>query len=102
MHPPFQPEGGRSFVTYDLGRRFAEFHVDVSLNDGPEYCETPLTFIVRADGKIVWHSKPVYSQAETQRCDVEVRGVNMLTLEVSCPGEPRGAHAVWIEPHLRK
>jgi hypothetical protein len=31
---------------------------------------------------------------------ISVKGVDLLTIQVSCPGEPRGAHAVWIEPRV--
>jgi hypothetical protein len=72
----------------------------VSLNDGPGESETPLTFTVRGDGKVLWTSRPVRTQADAQECSVPVEGVDLLTIEVQCPGPPRGAHAVWVEPHV--
>jgi hypothetical protein len=51
---------------------------------------------------VLWKSSPVQSQADVQTCRVAVKDVKLLTLEVQCPGEPRGAHAVWVEPHLSR
>jgi tRNA A-37 threonylcarbamoyl transferase component Bud32 len=100
MHPPLSPEGGTSWLRYRLDRRYGTFQAEVSLNDGPPRCDTPLTFSVHADGQLLWQSDEVQSQADTQRCRVSVKGVEVLTIEVHCPGEPRGAHAVWIEPSV--
>lgn len=101
MHPPLDPNGGRTRISYRLDGRFREFHTEVSLNDGPRRCDTPLTMSVYGDGKLIWQSKPILSQRDTQMAHGAVEGVSVLTLELICPGEPRGAHAVWIEPHVR-
>jgi hypothetical protein len=102
MHPPLSPGGGSSSLSYNLGRQFTTFQTEVSLNDGPEYSATPLTFCVCGDGKILWQSRLVSRQIDSQRASVSVRGVQVLTLEVHCNGDPRGAHAVWVEPALSK
>jgi serine/threonine protein kinase len=107
MHPPPLPEGGSSKVGYSLGKRFRTFEAEVSLNDlpfrkGDWQCETPVTFSVYGDGQLLWKSRPVSSQADAQRCAVSVAGVDVLTIEVDCPGPPRDAHAVWIEPHVER
>jgi hypothetical protein len=99
MHlPPQEPQ--TTSVSFRIGKRFSTFQTQVSLNDGPRDC-APLTFIVSGDGKVLWRSHPVTSQADTQTCTgLSVKGVETLTLEVSGPGDPRGTHAVWIEPSL--
>jgi hypothetical protein len=96
------PGGGKVSLTYKLDEKFDTFCCQVSLNDGPPRC-IPLTFEVIGDGKVLWTSKPVTSQADTQTCkDISVRGVKMLTLKVSGTGDERGTHGVWIEPALSK
>jgi hypothetical protein len=72
----------------------------VSLNDGPSESETPLTFLVHGDGRLLWKSREIRSQEQAQTCSVSVQDIEVLTLEVVCPGHPRGAHSVWIEPHV--
>ncbi len=102
MHPPFTRFGGNTKLSYRLDKQYAEFKAEVSLNDGPEESETPLTFAVYGDGKLLWNSPKVTSQADAAKCQVSLKDVAVLTLEVQCPGHPHGAHAVWIEPVLFK
>jgi hypothetical protein len=100
MHPPTQPNGGTSSVSVKLGKQFKAFRAGVSLNDGPPQSDAPLTFTVLADGRRVWESRPVRSQADADACDLDVKGVDVLTIAVTCPGFPHGAHAVWTDPTL--
>jgi predicted Ser/Thr protein kinase len=101
MHPA-PPWDGPTRLTYSLGGAFKTFRAQVSLNDGPGGSENPCTFVVLGDGKPLWTSQPVSSQADAQPVDVPVSGVDRLTIEVRCAGEPRAAHAVWVEPSLAK
>jgi hypothetical protein len=100
MHP--LPESGLAKQSYQLDGKYSTFHADVTLNDGPFKSETPLTFTVLGDGQPLWKSQQVEAQADRQTCTVSVKNVRVLTIEVDCPGEPRGAHAVWVDPHLVK
>jgi eukaryotic-like serine/threonine-protein kinase len=96
------PHEGPARVSYRLGKQFSTLHVEISLNDGPPRAMTPCTFHVYGDGKPLWTTRPVVSQEDTQTQAIDVRGVETITLEVRCPGDPRGAHMVWIEPYLEK
>ena len=100
MHPPTQPNGGSASLRYHLDKHYRAFSAETSLNDGPPECATPLTFSVFGDGRLLWQSSPVRRQADVNRCEVSVMGVDLLTIQVDCPGPPFGAHAVWIEPNL--
>jgi tRNA A-37 threonylcarbamoyl transferase component Bud32 len=102
MHPPMLPNGGNSSLGYRLDKGFSSFQGEVSLNDGPPASETPLTYTVRGDNQILWKSRPLRSQADAQKFNVSVKGVETLTIEVDCPGHPHGAFAVWVEPQLTK
>jgi hypothetical protein len=102
MHPPTTPVGGVSRLGFALGGNFASFDADVSLNDGPPRSDTPLTFSVFGDGQLLWKSRPVVTQADAQKCSIAVKGVNVLAIQLDCPGFPGGAHAVWIDPRLGK
>ena len=102
MHPPQKRDGGTARLDFRLHGQYAAFEAEVSLNDGPPLSVTPLTFSVQGDGRVLWQSREVRTGKDTQTCHVAVRGVNVLTLEVDCPGPSRGAHAVWIEPRLTK
>jgi hypothetical protein len=101
MHPPPDWMGSAKLV-YQLRGDFKTFHAQVSQNDGPGRSEAPFTFAVYGDDQLLWKSRPVSSQADTQTCQVPVRGVDRLRIEVQCLGEPMAAHAVWIEPHLTR
>jgi hypothetical protein len=98
---PDEPRPGFASISYKLGGQFQTFHAEVSLNDGPRR-SPPMTFRVHGDGKELWKSTPVTSQADTQPCSVSVAGVDLLTIVVRYEGEPMGTHAVWIEPYLAR
>jgi hypothetical protein len=99
MHPPAAP-GAAAAISYQLDSSFSTFRTGVSINDGPRDTTSPSTFEVYADGRLVWRSKPVRSQADFDKCEVSVKGVQLLRIAVTCAGPPRGAHAVWLEPTL--
>jgi eukaryotic-like serine/threonine-protein kinase len=102
MHPVPTGNGGLAKQSYALDGKYTTFHAEVSLNDGPFKSESPLTFTVLGDGQPLWKSQQVTTQADRQTCTVSVKNVRVLTVQVDCPGEPRGAHAVWVDPHLVK
>jgi serine/threonine protein kinase len=105
MHPPAPPfEGQAASLSYRLPKPFTRFKAVVSLNDGPERATTPVTFYVYGDGNSIplWTSKPVSTQKDAQPVDISIRGKAVLKLQVRCPGESRGVHAVWIDPRVSK
>jgi hypothetical protein len=83
-----------------LGKKYTTFRAIVTLNDGPLESEAPLTFTVFGNGSRLWTSKKVMSQADAQECNVSVKGIDKLKIQVECEGEPRGAHAVWVDPRV--
>ncbi len=95
------PGNANSRVAYRLGRKYrvckAQAAIDDSAKDGSR---TPLTFSVKGDGRILWKSNPIQKPGQPQNCLVPVEGVDRLELEVSCPGDNRGAHAVWVDPQV--
>jgi hypothetical protein len=101
MHPPPAWVGTAS-LTFRLSGAFSTFHSEVCLNDGPPESASPVIFAVYGDGHLLWKSQPVATRADRQECTASVQGVETLRIEVSCTGDPNGAHAVWIEPILAK
>jgi hypothetical protein len=101
MHPPPAHEGAAS-LSYRLRQQFATFRTKVSLNDGPPEANMPCVFTVYGDGRELWRSGPVSTQRDAQPCSVSLTGVDTLTIEVRSHGDPRAAHAVWIEPYVAK
>jgi hypothetical protein len=100
------PHHGMSTVQYSLGKKFRDFRAWIAVNDltddnrtGPE---TPLTFKVVGDGKTLWTSDPVRLTETVQECQVNVQNIEMLELQVHCPGIMHCARAVWLQPHLLK
>ncbi len=101
MHPPAR-WGEEASVTVLLDGQFRRFHARVALADGSPPSESPCTFRVIGDGRELWRSRPVRSQADAQNCTVDVTGVKHLQLAVSCSGPTEGAHAVWFEPRVTR
>jgi hypothetical protein len=98
MHPPLRKSGGITSISFQLDGKYATFETEVSLNDGPERSATPLLFCVSGDQQLLWQSRAVLTQSDTQKVRLSVKGLQTLTLEVYCNGDPRAAHAVWVEP----
>jgi len=101
MHPPPPFEGGAS-VSYELAKKYSTFHAEAAFNDGPIRPSSACTFSVYGDGKLLWQSRPLRSQSDMETCDISVKGVESLRLEVTCSDMPDGDFAVWFEPLLKK
>jgi serine/threonine protein kinase len=100
MHPT--PDGRTCCVAYDLDAQYQTFESEVSLNDS-SLSSPPLVFSVHGDGKLLWKSNPVKSQADAQQVNISIQGVDVLQLGVTVEGnEFLGAHAVWVEPRVVK
>ncbi len=104
----FPPDKNTAHVRYHLAKQYKLLETAVSIHDVSNGC-TPLTFTVFGDGRKLWESKPVSSRKERQDCTIDVAGVDVLELSVTCPGPkfpPKddiwAAHAVWIDPILRR
>ena len=100
MHPA-RPDHPPASATFALGKGYSRFAAGVALNDGGAASPSPVRFAVYGDGVRLWQSNDVTRQSADPTCDVDVRGVTELKIEVTC-WEPRGAHAVWIDPRLTK
>jgi hypothetical protein len=101
--------GTHARVRYKLGKSATTFLASVALNDsagapgrpaGEGKIDTPVTFEVLGDGKVLWKSKTVDVARKVQQCKVDVTGVNILELRVDCPGSHVNAHTVWLEPRV--
>ncbi len=98
MHP--RPQGP-SWVSFRLDGKFSTFRSRVNQNEGPrDDPESPMTFTLLGDGTVLWRSKPVASRKDGQPCEVSVRGVRLLRLEVGCERGIRAAHGLWFDPTL--
>lgn len=99
LHPPTR---GSSRVSYVLAGKYRWFYARSALNDGIPKRLGPVAFTVIGDDKVLWKSRLVRLRGYSEDVEVDVRGVEELRLEVSCPGRSTHAHAVWIDPQLRK
>jgi hypothetical protein len=106
MHPNGYSD---AWATYKLDRAAKTFLASVALNDsagavggrpGRGKIPTQLTFQVLGNDKVLWQSKPVDTARNVQECKVDVTGVRILELRVSCPGPAINAQAVWLEPRV--
>ena len=90
-------ETGLAQLEYHLGGTCATFSATVGMAAKPK---TPLVFRVYGDGKLLWESPPQPEPDVGLACNVDVRGVRQLRLEVFCDGAYDFAYAVWIDPKL--
>jgi serine/threonine protein kinase len=99
MHPIREPSVS---ITYRLDGRYREFRGEVSINDTSKG-SPPTTFLIYGDDKLLWRSEPVTETGVGQSFNADITGVALLKLEIWVQGPSnRGAHAVWLEPHLLK
>jgi hypothetical protein len=101
LHPPAPPdETSPASLTFKLDKKYRQFKAEVAINDFQEP-RLPLLFSVYGDGIRLWRSNEVSSGADRQPCEVSVQGVDLLKIEVRNTGDdPRGAHAVWLDPRV--
>lgn len=101
-HPPSH---GDAYVIYDLSEAFQTVKGAVAINDDSQN-ETlqsygiSMVFKIFGDEKLLWQSKAISKTCYIESFEVDVRGVRMLELKVSCLGSNYCAHAVWIDPFL--
>jgi hypothetical protein len=92
---------GDASVKYRLEKKARTFIASVAINDAAETrIATPLVFAVVGDGKVLWESKPIAKPGTTQDCRVDVAGIDMLELRVSCAGSNHYGQSVWLDPHV--
>ena len=92
-----------------LGIELFEANLDViqsaadrqmALDPGGGQPDSPLTFKLLGDGRVLWQSKPINRRGVAQECSARIRGVRILRLEVFCPGRHDKARAVWVDPRV--
>lgn len=100
MHPA-PPHERPASVTYNLDGKYTRFMGEVAFGDAAPQKIPPVSLFVYADGKRVWQSRVMTARSDTQAFDIPVVEVDVLKLEVVAD-DPRGAHAVWVDPVLTK
>lgn len=85
-------------VSYVLGRLGNNLTGKVALGDEPGESFSPVTFAVYGDGRELWRSPDVLRRTGAVSFDIDVRGVDVLTLVTRCSGDNYAAHAVWLDP----
>lgn len=101
MHPP---RNGHSTVSYQIDRNMKLFKSWAAYSDrehGGWNPQTPATFVILGDGVCLWASNPVPPGA-MEACRISVEGVDVMELQVHCPGGNSHVRAVWLEPQLFK
>jgi hypothetical protein len=100
MHP--NPNNSNSQLKFRLrGLKAQVFRSSVAVDDSSGGgSSTALTFYVLGDGKTLWTSKQAQQPHTAQECSINVVGIEMLELQVNCPGPHNGAAAVWLDPSV--
>jgi hypothetical protein len=99
------PSHGFSTVKYRLNGEAKVFRATVAVNDlegdarGPV---TPLTFKVFGDGELLWESGAVQTAGKGPEAHLNIAGVDLLELQVACPGDFFNARALWLEAQILK
>ena len=95
---------GNAYVRYSLHGKFKRLTTFVAINDSARASKqtSPISFQVIGDGKVLWDSKNLRGSGVYKKCDVRVKGVDELQLNVTCPGKFDYLHAVWLDPLVTK
>jgi hypothetical protein len=97
-------ESGAAFVTYRLGKKYDTFQATAGLRESStgqrSETFTPMTFSVIGDKKVLWKSRAIQRHGDGQPCSVSVRGVDVLTLQVDCPGPSGEGWSIWVDPRV--
>lgn len=96
------PDKFATSLSFTLDRKFKTFYTQVGLSDTTKGPESPMTFWIYGDGKVLWQSREYFNDRDIQDAAVDVTGISVLKLEVTCTGDPGGTHAAWIDPVLEK
>jgi alpha-galactosidase len=99
MHPN---PGTYTRVRYRLAGKYKRFTSSVALNDSTGRCQSPLTFQVLGDGRLLWESAPVQKSRSKQDFSINVCGVQVLDLRVVAQDQSGAGHSIWFEPHVLK
>jgi hypothetical protein len=102
MHPP---TNGFSTVKYRLNRDAKLFLAEAALTDTENPNFTPMTaatFAVFSDDQLLWISKPLQRPGARENCRLSVEGVDILELQIHCPGSNSHVRGVWLEPRVLK
>ena len=95
---------GSAEISFALGGKHQSFHTIVTINEAKKKngskAESPLTFRIHGDGRLLWQSRPIQRKGESEECHIAIPAVNILKLSVDCSGPNGSAHAVWIKPRV--
>jgi hypothetical protein len=93
-----------STVSYRLDRTAKLFKASVAYSDPDHPNHNPhsaATFKVLGDGVYLWGSNPM-QKGVIEDCRISVEDVDVLELQVQCPGGNGNVRAVWLDPQILK
>ncbi|MDO3382183.1 NPCBM/NEW2 domain-containing protein [Gilvimarinus algae] len=86
-----------SVIVFDLDGKAARLSIMAGVDD--EVGAAEVEFSIREGADILWQSGPVFGyEREPVRADIDVSGVDELSLVVSARGTDSWDHADWINP----
>lgn len=92
---------GSASVSYQLDGQFKTFVTGVALKDDEYQFTGTVTFTVLGDNRVLWKC-PLKDQNDVQFCKISVKNINRLEIRTETKAIARGAHAVWLDPHVLK
>jgi Protein kinase domain/NPCBM/NEW2 domain len=101
MHPNDGREGYTS-IAFKISRRGSKLITSVALDDVVNRAFSPVTFEVFGDGQVLWQSPELTVARKVVPCEVDVGGVEILELRVSCTQSKHETQAVWVDPFVIK
>lgn len=96
------PSRGFARVCYQLDGQYNTFVTGVALKDAKTQFNSTVTFTVLGDNRVLWKSSQIRLDKDVLFCKVSVKNINRLEIRTETPGINRGAHAVWLDPHVLK
>ncbi len=98
MHPQHKPPL-TAVAVYDLSGKYTRFDGIVARPDGTIRGNQTFVHLV-GDGKLLWKSPVLNMPSPQASFDIDVTGVQELTLKVEAINNASEAHILWVDPRL--
>ena len=98
MHPQHKPPL-TAVAVYDLSGKYTRFDGIVARPDGTMRGNQTFVHLL-GDGQLLWKSPTIYQPSPQASFDIDVTGVQELTLKVEALNDSNEAHILWVDPRL--
>jgi hypothetical protein len=96
----FHGQSGSGDAAYRLNGDYRSFRATVAVHESFPDNRTISTFEVYGDDQLLWRSRNIRNNGDTDECRIGVTGVKVLRIRTHGSGLLRDVHTLWVEPCL--